>query len=189
LRDRVRSGFRAKLEAPKRRFEWHLSKVLLAGALAGGAMCFIGITAAFPQVLSPTPRFNLLSEYVDYEDDGSSIIREYRASTAHNGQEIILERSNPDNWLMNIHFHFFDTVHRLLGIAKAAPPPMASDCSFPTMSVIGHEMTLNYRTTVQRTVNEDGSRYTEWRSPDLDCIVVKYIAEKPAANGRYWVSP
>ena len=164
---------------------WHLSKGLAAGALVGAAICFIGIAAAFPQVLAPAARFNLLSEYVDHEDDGSSIIREYRASTAHNGQEIILERSNPDNWLMNLHFLLFDNVHRLLGISEAAPASMASDCSFPSMSVIGYEMTLNYRTTVQRTVNGDGSRYTEWRSPDLDCIVMKYIADKPAASGQF----
>jgi hypothetical protein len=178
-----------KLPPPQRKWRlswpsWHLSKGLLAGALAGLAMCFIGITAAFPQVLTPTPRFNLLSEYLEYNDDGSSRIQEYRASTAQNGQETIIERTNPDNWMMNLHFHLFDTLHRLLGINEQPPRPMAlSDCSMQGMSVIGHEAILNYRTTVQRAVDENGGHYTEWRAPDLGCIVMKATWEK-LANGE-----
>ena len=172
-----------ELPPPERRWRfswpsWHLSKGLLAGAAVGAAMCFIGMTAAFPQVLTPTPRFNLLTELIEYRDDGSSRIQEYRASTAQDGREIILQRDDPNNWMMDLHMRFFDAIHRLLGLEHEGPAGMGTDCSIPGLSVIGHETILNYQTIVQRALYKDGGRSTEWRAPQLDCIVMKATSEE-----------
>ena len=186
----VPRGLRERIsqEPPRKKWKFRLPSGLVFGLAAGAAMCFFGMTAAFPQALGPAPRFNLLSEILDHKEDGSSSIYEYRASTAHNGAEIMLEQTYPDSWFLTLHAHFFGAVHRMLGISGHPPESMASDCSVPKMSVIGHETLLNYRTTVQRVVDEDGSRYTEWRSPDLDCITMKYIAEKPVGNGQFRIT-
>jgi len=171
---------------PKRRIawpSWHLSKGLLAGALAGAAMCFIGIATAFPQVLAPSSGFYVVSEYIEHKADGSSVAYEDRVATAQHGREIILKRHVPNNLFMDLHMRFFDTVHRLLGLEHEGPAGMGSDCSIPGLSVIGHETVLNYQTIRQRTMDKDGSRYTEWRAPDLECIVMKYTKEEPV-NGE-----
>ncbi len=172
-----------KLPPPERKWRfswpsWHLSKGLLAGAVIGGGMCFIGISAAFPQVLAQSGRFTVVSEYFDHKDDGSSVLYETRASTAQHGREIILVRTNPDNWMMNLHFFLFDRLHRLLGISQGPPAQIGSDCSVRGLSVVRSETILNYQTTMQRGVYQDGSRYTEWRAPALDCIVMKYTREE-----------
>ena len=186
---RLRGRIEAQLPR-KRSFtwpSWHLNKGLLAGAAAGAAVCFIGIAAAFPQAIGPSVRFSLSSDFIEHKDDGSSVVYEYRESTAQNGREIILARANPESHLMSIHFLFFDTLHRLLGLGvDPTQPPVSmalSDCSIPAYSVIGHETVLNYGTIVQREVDSDGSRYTEWRSRDLDCIVMKYTKEE-LTNGQ-----
>jgi hypothetical protein len=190
LRGRIRG-----LQPRRRRFawpSWHLSKGLLAGVAAGAVMCLFGISVAFPQVFARSSiRFNLLSEFRVYHNDGSFTVREQRASTAVHGSEIILQRYVPDNTFMNVHMMFFDMFHRLLGMNEVpAPARMASDCSVPDASVTGHETVLGYRTTVLQYPPDpqDRSRYREWRSPELDCIVMKWIVEEPRANGGFRIA-
>jgi hypothetical protein len=79
---------------------------------------------------------------------------------------------------MNLHFFLFDRLHRVLGISEGPSAQIGSDCSVPGLSVVGNETILKYQTTMQRGVYEDGSRYTEWRAPQLDCIVMKYTKEE-----------
>lgn len=173
---------------PKRRIawpSWHLSKGLLAGVAIGGVMCLFGVAAAFPQALSPTPRFNLLSKFVVYRSDGTSTIQELRASTAQQGREIILDQNFPDSLFMTVHARFFGAVHRLLGLEHPGPPTMASDCSSPDNSAVAHEKLLGYQTTkLLFKPGETGGRYIEWRSPQLDCIIMKSTWEK-AENGEF----
>lgn len=179
LRERVHA-----MQPRRRRFtlpSWHLGKGLFAGVAAGAVMCLFGISVAFPQAFSPSSvRFNLISEYRVYNDDGSVTVREQRASTAVHGREIILERHVPDDAFMTAHMQFFDMIHRLFGIGAEAPASMSGDCSVPDASVAGHESLLGYRTTVLQYPD----RYREWRSPDLDCIVMKWVIEKPGAHGE-----
>ncbi len=182
----VPKGLRERIsqEPPRPKWKFRLPSGLFFGLAAGAAMFLLVVGIAAPQTLGTTPRFNFISQIIDHNADGSSSVNEYRTSTANNGAEIMLEQNFPDSWFMTLHSHFFDTVHRMLGISRP-PPSMASDCSFRFMSVIGHETILNYRTTVQREVDQDGTRYTEWRSPDLDCITMKYLVERPLGNGQF----
>ncbi|HVY94488.1 MAG TPA: hypothetical protein VHA14_17120 [Bryobacteraceae bacterium] len=189
LRERVR-GMKPRRQWRLGWPSWHMSKGLFAGVAAGAVMCLFGIVAAFPQALAPSGvRFNLISEYLVYHDDGSFTVHEHRASTARNGQEIILDRDIPGDAFMSMHMHFFDTIHHWFGMSDG-PASIASDCSVPDVTVIGHETVLGYKTIVLRYPDEDGgkSRYTEWRSPDLDCIVMKSVTEKAAANGGFRIA-
>jgi hypothetical protein len=183
LRSRVRG-----MQPRRRRFiwpSWHLSKGLIAGVAAGAVMCLFGVSVGFPQVFAPSSvRFNLLSEFRVYHDDGSFTVTEQRASTAIHGREIILQRFVPDNIFMSVHMQFFDMFHRWLGMNAAGPASITSDCATPDASVIGHETVIGYRTTVVQYPD----RYREWRAPDLDCIVMKWIVEKPAANGEFRIT-
>jgi len=185
LRGRIRG-----IKPQKRRFAWpawHLSKGLFAGVAAGAVMCLFGISVAFPQVFAPSsPRFNLISESGVYSGDGSFTVRETRASTAVHGREIILQRSMPDNLFMSMHMQFFDMIHRWFGASDESPSSMSSDCSMPGTAVTGHATLLGYQTTILQYPEDksDGSRYTEWRSPSLDCITMKWTVEKPALNGQ-----
>ena len=178
----VPRGLRERIsqEPPRRKWHFRLPSGLFIGLAAGAAMCFIGITAAFPQAVGPTPRFNLISEYLRYKDDGSSTIKEYRASTARNGQEIVLEQTFPDSWLMTLHQGFFLTVHRMLGLNHTPPASMASDCALPKTSVVGQETLLGYQTykLLFHDAELSEGRYTEWRAPALDCIPMKLTWEK-----------
>ncbi len=189
LRGRIRG-----MQARPRRFawpSWHLSKGLFAGVAAGAVMCLFGIGVAFPQVFAPSgARFNLLSESGVYSDDGSFTVREVRASTAVHGREIILQRHVPDNVFMSAHMQFFDMIHRWFGMNDSAPSSMSSDCSMPGTAVTGNATVLGYQTTVLRYPEDksDQSRYTEWRAPDLDCITMKWVVEKPAANGGFRIT-
>lgn len=182
---------RLKMDSPRRpRFTWSFREIrwgLVTAGLAGAATCFVGIAAAFPQAILPEPRFNLISEVVRYKADGSQRVQEYRASTARDGVELMLDQSYPDNPFMTIHQRFFNTIHQLLGIGSA-PTAMSKDCQVPSLTVIGRESILNYTTTVQRTLNEDGSRYTEYRAPELDCAVMKYVVETPVGNGQFRIA-
>jgi len=175
----VPRGLRERIsqEPPRKKWKFRLPSGLFFGLAAGAAMCFIGMTAAFPQAMGPTPRFNLLSEVLEYKDDGSSTIREYRASTARDGAEIMLQQTFPDSFFMTIHQGFFNTVHRILGL-EHGPAPMASDCSYPGHAVLGQETLVGYQTTKLRYTDDSTGRYTEWRAPQLDCIAMKYTWEK-----------
>jgi hypothetical protein len=86
---------------------------------------------------------------------------------------------------------FFDMIHRLLGMnPNGSLASISSDCAVPDVSVAGHETLVGYRTTVLQypADQQDGSRYREWRSPDLDCIVMKWTFEKPVANGEFRIA-
>ena len=183
LRGRIRG-----MRPPRRRFvwpAWHLSKGLFAGVAAGAVMCLFGISVAFPQVFAPSSvRFNLISESGVYNDDGSFTVREGRVSTAVHGKEIILKRTIPDNVLMSLHMRFFDMIHRWFGMDQPAPASMASDCSVTGAEVAGHEKLIGYQTTVLQYPDH----YREWRAPDLDCITMKWVVEKPTANGGFRIT-
>jgi len=190
LRGRIRG-----MKAQKRRFawpSWHLSKGLFAGVAAGAVMCLFSISVAFPQVFAPSSaRFNLISESGVYNDNGSFTVREARVSTAVHGKEIILKRNIPDNVLMSLHMRFFDMIHQLLGMSDdGSPSSISSDCSMPGTAVAGHATVLGYQTAIIRypESQSDNSRYTEWRAPDLDCITMKWVVEKPAANGGFRIT-
>ncbi|HVV43905.1 MAG TPA: hypothetical protein VHC72_01830 [Bryobacteraceae bacterium] len=184
LRARIRG-----LQPRGRRFAWptwHISKGLFAGVAAGAVMCLFGISVAFPQAFAPAAiRFNLLSEFVSWHDDGSSQVREVRASTMIGGREIFLERHVPDDELMTLHMHFFDTIHRMLGVGEGAPESFGNDCSVPNARADGHETLLGYQATklVYNPADFNGGRYIEWRAPELECIVMKSTWEK-LVNGE-----
>jgi hypothetical protein len=167
-----------------------MSKGLFAGLAAGAAMCLFGMSIAFPQVLAPSGvRFNLISESGVYNDDGTFTVQEERVSTAVHGKEIILKRNIPDNEFMSLHMRFFDMIHRWLGMDDG-PASTASDCSVAGAAVAGHETLLGHQTTVLQypADMQEHSRYREWRAPDLDCIVMKWIVEKPTANGGFRIA-
>jgi hypothetical protein len=176
------------MQPPRRRFvwpAWHLSKGLFAGVAAGAVMCLFGISVAFPQVFAPSSvRFNLLSEFIVHSEDGSITVRESRASTAVKGREIILQRRVPDNVFMSVHMQLFDMFHRWLGMNAEGPASITSDCAVPDASVIGHETVIGYKTTVLQYPDH----YREWRAPDLDCITMKWVVEKPTANGGFRIT-
>ncbi len=175
LRERI-----SPASAPRSRFR--LPSGMVFGLTAAAAMFLLVVGVASPQTfgLVPSARFNLLTETHEFKRDGSSTITEYRASTAHNGAEIILEQTFPDNAFMTIHQRFFNLMHRMLGLEHTAPASMASDCSYPEHAVLGTEVLLGYQTTRLRYTGPDSSdgRYTEWRAPQLDCIKMKTTWEK-----------
>jgi hypothetical protein len=131
---------------PKRKFR--VPSGMFFGLAAGAATFLLAVGVAAPQTfgLGPTPRFILMTETIDYKDDGSSAIQEYRRSTAQNGKEIIIDRRVPDSWFMTMHMNFFDAVHRLLGLEHSAP--VDPDCSVKGSSVAGTESVMNYNTVV-----------------------------------------
>ena len=183
LRGRIRG-----MQPRGRRFawpSWHLSKGLFAGVAAGAVMCLFGIGVAFPQVFARSGvRFDLISESGVYSDDGSFTVREERVSTAVHGKEIILKRNIPNNVPMSLHMRFFDMIHRWLGMDQPGPESITSDCVVPDATVIGHETVIGYQTTVLRYPDH----YREWRAPDLDCITMKWVVEKPTANGGFRIT-
>ncbi|HVW10023.1 MAG TPA: hypothetical protein VHC90_15650 [Bryobacteraceae bacterium] len=190
LRERIRGTQPGR----QRRFSWpswHMSKGLFAGVAAGAVMCLFGMGIAFPQVFAPAGvRFNLISESGAYNDDGSFTVQEERVSTAVHGKEIILKRQIPDNEFMSLHMRFFDMIHRWLGMDQSGPASITSDCAVAGAAVAGHETLLGHPTTVlQYSADpQDQSRYREWRAPDLDCIVMKWVVQKPAASGGFRIT-
>jgi hypothetical protein len=194
LRGRVRSGFRAKTTAPRRWFRlptWDGGKGLFAGLAAGAAMFLLAIGVAFPQSLQrfaagPIP-FLVYSEYIGYNDDGSSVITKYARTFERDGHEWILDASFPGSAWQTAHIKLISSLH-LMFYELLRPfqdvQPAGKGCEGWT--AYGHETLLGYQTTIIRTTFTEGRenyRFTKWVAPALSCATLKTTYEQLRADG------
>jgi hypothetical protein len=185
----------------------------LAGALAGAVVLLAVITRAFPQsldLIAPDGAIIIDAEFLNYGDDGSPTVSEYRTSsltlTSSFYGETILSSSFPGNPLRTAAVELLNPVeaivgprmHRMFdpwfekpGRAKALEIGVAArirnGCT-PTnhwatpMTVIGKETVLNYTTTVSQYEFKD-EKFTEWFAPALDCFSLRSTTEKARSDG------
>lgn len=115
LRERVTGGFHPSPE--RRKFRWSWGKCLMAGAVL--AMLLVIVTQAVPQTLPELHRpYVVLSEFVRYAADGSTVVQMY--STSYNdeyGREIMVARHLADN-------AFGDVVARTMDALADATAPV-----------------------------------------------------------------
>ncbi len=107
-----------------------------AGAIAGAVVFLAVITQAFPQslrMIAPRDAITLDSEFVDYKDDGSYTVTEYRTSSFRrataegdilDGEETVLSRSFPGDPLRT-------AAGDLLNPIQAILTPIAQRVIFP----------------------------------------------------------
>ncbi len=109
----------------------------VAGVMAGAVVLLAVITRAFPQSLNlvvPAGAITLDTEFLDYKDDGSYTVREYRSSFFKrttvkgdflDGEETVLSSSFPDDPLRTAAESFLNPIRAILDpIAHRAIDPL-----------------------------------------------------------------
>ena len=212
LRQKVRGEFLARHQAksPARWRAWlapSAAKGVFAGAIAGAVMLLLVISQAYPQSLdfgSSSPALHagyaVISNVVDYADDGSSRIVSHVISYNYKGSEILVVQTYPDDLVRSFFMGIHVAAHRILlrytpGLVM--PESAARDawfrgyvqsgCVDKGETAAGREAILNYATTVVQKVYPDGWKRTEWRAPDLGCFMLKSTGESPRPGGGYRV--
>jgi hypothetical protein len=221
----VRAGFAAAVRRRRGPGAWAgwigglaptVGKRLFAGIVAGAVAFLLVVTLAFPQSLSlivPRGAITLDSEFLDYQDDGSSRVSEYRTSFVLHGGETILSSSFPGDPLRTAAGEIVNPVHFILdpimqsvisplfyrpgraehmrALTIAVDAGIRNGCA-PTnmwgrpMTVIGKETVLNYTTTISQFRPEGRDvRFTEWFAPGLDCISLRSTTERALAGGVF----
>lgn len=185
-----------------------------AGVIAGAVVLLAMITRAFPQsvrMIAGPEAITIDSEYLDYSDDGSSNVSEYRTSYfSSSGGEKTLSRSFPGDPLrtagevvLDPMRVILDPIARLIdplfnkpgraeylkALARTEGARIRNDCA-PTnwwgrpMTVISKDTLLNYATTVSQYEFKD-ERFTQWLAPGLDCFSLRSTTEKALADGAF----
>lgn len=211
LREKVRAGFGALRERPRKRWfawpSWHIGKGLLAGMAAAGVFFLVVIAQAFPQSFgfggaSPALGFPYFvqSQVTVYAEDGSSRIDAIVRSYSYKGMEIVLDEKHPDNPIQEFIKNFHNGVHYTLlryvpGLVL--PESSAKDAWFGAYVksgcvdkgdvAVGHETILGHATTLIQQTYPDG-RWTAWRAPDLGCFTLRTRMEEPLPVGGYRVT-
>jgi hypothetical protein len=179
-----------------------------------GLVILLGvITQAFPQSLKlavPSGAITLDSEFLDYRDDGSYTVREYRSSF-FTGGETVLSSSFPGDVLKTAAESLLNPLRAILDpVAHRAVDPLffkphraeylkaaqialaariRNGCTPTkfwggTMTVIGKETVLNYETIVSQYGFRD-ERFTEWFAPGLDCLSLRSTLEAALPGGAF----
>ncbi len=183
--------------------------------MAGAVVLLSVITRAFPQSLNlvvPAGAIIVDSEIIDYTDDGSSTVSEYRTSSfSSTGAQTTLSSYFPGDplgtaagYVVNpmrailepimqrvIHPLFYKPgrAQYLRVRATSVADRIRNGCT-PTnrgatpMRVIGKETVLNYATTVSQGEFGD-KRFTEWFAPGLDCFSLRSTTEKALPDGAF----
>jgi hypothetical protein len=185
----------------------------LAGVMAGAVILLGVITRAFPQSLNlavPSGAITLDSEFLNYKDDGSYTVYEYRSSFFTGGETVLsssfpgdLLRTAADSLLNPIRAILDPVAHRaidplffkphraetLRALQLALAARIRNGCT-PThgfgglMTVLGRETVLDYATTVSQSEFKD-YRFTEWFAPALDCLSLRSTTEKAVPGGAF----
>jgi hypothetical protein len=190
----------------------------LAAVIAGAVILLAVITRAFPQslaILAPPAAITLDSEFLDYNDDGSSTVTEYRTShwtsSLPGGGETVLSRSFPGDPLRTAAWDILNPVQSILGsitqrvisplfyrpgrakylsaAAAATAARIRNGCA-PT-NMWGRPMTvIGEETILSHTTTVSQSeigdlRLTEWFAPGLDCVSLRSTREKGSVNGAF----
>lgn len=185
-----------------------------AGVIAGAVVLLAMITRAFPQSLRMIAGPNAItidSEYLDYNDDGSPKVSEYRTSYfSSTGGETTLLRSFPGDPLrtaaegvLNPMRAILDPIARVIdplfykpgraeylkALAITEGARIRNDCApinmwGRPMTVINEDTVLNYATTVSQYEFRD-ERFTEWLALGLNCFSLKSTKEKALADGAF----
>ncbi len=187
----------------------------LAGVLAGAVVLLAVITKAFPQsldLIAPAGAIIIDAEFLDYGDDGTYTVSEYRTSSltvtpSFYGETILsssfpgnpvrtaaLELLNPLEAIVGPRMHrivdpLFDKPGRTKALEIAVAARVRNGC-VPSphwgtpMTVIGKETVLNYTTTVSQYEFKD-EKFTEWFAPALDCFSLRSTTEKALPDGAF----
>ncbi len=184
------------------------------GVIAGAVVLLAMITRAFPQsfgMIAGPDAVTIDSEYLDYNDDGSSKVSEYRTSYfSSTAGETARSRSFPGDPLrtaaeavLNPTRAILDPIARVIGplfnkpgrteylkaLAITEGARIRNDCApinrwGRPMTVISADTVLNYATTVSQYEFRD-ERFTEWLAPGLDCFSLRSTTEKALADGSF----
>lgn len=188
-----------------------------AAVLASGIILLAVITRAFPQslnLIAPSGAITVDSEFLEYKDDGSYTVTEYRTSSFLEWEEMVWSSSFPGDPLRTAAAEFLNPARAILDpIAHSLIAPLfykpgraellkarakflaeriRNGCT-PTnmwgwpMTVIGKETVLNYTTTVVSRFKPEGrdDRFTEWLAPALDCFSLRSTREMAIADGTF----
>jgi len=203
LRENIVARFAASLERripPKRWASW-----LGARNAAVTIMCALALVVfvnkAVPQVrknflLLHVP-FTVDSEFLRYADDESSSVEMYTTSFTHDGYEVQLSRSFPDQPFRTALSQVVDWIGLLVfdvslpfskGSGKherARAEFIKNGCAASGQIVSPGEAILGYRTVAVHFNVPDNQRGTLWMAPDLSCFGLKFTIETKRPDGTF----
>jgi hypothetical protein len=204
LRQNVRARFAASLERelPSKRWGgWFTAKIAAVTVVCLLALGLF-VNEAVPQVakmdfLLLNVPFTVDSEFTRYADDGSSSVEMYTTSFTHNGYEVLLSRSFPDqpfrtglsqvmDWIGLLMFDISLPFSKGSGKQETARTAFIKNgCTASGQIVSTGEAILGYRTVVIHYNLPDDPRATLWMAPDLACFGLKFIIEKKQSDGTF----